>query len=276
MFENGNGSGMGYTMNVAPAPYGMGYGGCYGGGLFGGDTSSLILVLLLFGMFGGNWGGNGGFGGNGLYPWLNNSNQINDGFRDQMINGNITGIQTSLNNGFANAEVSACNRAMDQMQTAYQGQINALERSFAEQTANQQGFNALQGQLAQCCCDNRLTTCQTQNLISTEAAATRLANQQGNQMIMDKLCQLELDNYKREVESERRVSDNLRTQLSMANLAASQTAQTATIQAGQRALANEIEQYVVPTPRPAYIVQNPNCCAPNTGCGCNNGFAFAG
>lgn len=41
------------------------------------------------------------------------------------------------------------------------------------------------------------------------------------------------------------------------------------IQAGQRALANEIEQYVVPTPRPAYVVQNPNCCATQTfGCGC--------
>lgn len=274
MFENGNGGGVNTFMPVAPAAYG--YGGGYGGGLFGGDTSSLILVLLLFGMFGGNWGGNGGFGGNGLYPWLNNSNQINDGFRDQMMNTTLNGIQTGMNAGFSNAEVAACNRAMDQMQTAYQGQINAIERSFAEQTANQQGFNALQSQLAQCCCDNRLATCQTQNLVSTEAAATRLANQQGNQMIMDKLCQLELDNYKREAEAERRVSDNLRTQLSMANLAASQTAQTATIQAGQRALANEIEQYVVPTPRPAYIVQNPNCCAQNTGCGCNNGFAFAG
>jgi hypothetical protein len=40
------------------------------------------------------------------------------------------------------------------------------------------------------------------------------------------------------------------------------------IMAGQRALANEIEQYVLPTPRPAYMVQNPNCCAQNTGCGC--------
>ena len=40
-------------------------------------------------------------------------------------------------------------------------------------------------------------------------------------------------------------------------------------QAGQRALANEIEQYVLPTPRPAYVVQNPNCCGQQTfGCGC--------
>ena len=44
--------------------------------------------------------------------------------------------------------------------------------------------------------------------------------------------------------------------------------QTAQITAGQRALANEIEQYVLPTPRPAYMVQNPNCCTQNTGCGC--------
>ena len=46
-------------------------------------------------------------------------------------------------------------------------------------------------------------------------------------------------------------------------------AQTATISAGQRALANEIEQYVAPSAKPAYIVQNPNCCAPQTfGCAC--------
>lgn len=49
---------------------------------------------------------------------------------------------------------------------------------------------------------------------------------------------------------------------------ASQDVQTAAIQAGQRNLANEIEQYVLPTPRPAYIVQNPNCCTGYNGCGC--------
>ena len=32
-------------------------------------------------------------------------------------------------------------------------------------------------------------------------------------------------------------------------------------------LANEVEQYVLPTPRPAYIVQNPNCCPNQFGCG---------
>lgn len=51
---------------------------------------------------------------------------------------------------------------------------------------------------------------------------------------------------------------------------ASQDVQTATIQAGQRALANEVEQYVAPRANPAYIVQNPNCCANINNCGCGS------
>lgn len=246
---NGNGGGMSYSMPVAPAMYG-GYGN--GGGLlggFGGDGNA-ILLLLLFAIFGGNGWGNGGMNGNGIYPWMNQSNQISDGFRDQMINGNITGIQTSLNNGFASAEVAACNRAMDQMQTAYQGQINALERSFAEQTANVQGFNQLQGQLAQCCCDNRLATCQTQNLISNEGAATRLAIDNAAQRLSDKLCQLELD-AKNDTIAE------LRTRVNMQALAASQTAQTAQLVADNTAQTQYIVNRVAPYPIPSYTVPNP-------------------
>lgn len=64
--------------------------------------------------------------------------------------------------------------------------------------------------------------------------------------------------------------DGLRTANSNARFDASQNAQTATIQAGQRTLANEIEQYVLPTAKPCYVVQNPNCCGQQTfGCGCS-------
>ena len=64
-------------------------------------------------------------------------------------------------------------------------------------------------------------------------------------------------------------NDSLRTMNSNARFDAYQNAQTAAIEAGQRILANEIEQYVAPSARPAYIVQNPNCCASQTfGCGC--------
>ena len=75
--------------------------------------------------------------------------------------------------------------------------------------------------------------------------------------------------YENRIAAMQNTIDSLRTMNSNARFDASQNAQTADIQAGQRALANEIEQYVLPTPRPAYVVQNPNCCGQQTfGCGC--------
>jgi hypothetical protein len=147
------------VMPVAPM-YGNGN-GCG----FGGDWSSWIILFLLFGMFNGNgWGG--GFGGgmwgaDGLYPWLNNSQNINGGFRDQMLNTSISGIQNSITSGFGDVQTALCggfagvnagiaaaqNGITQQM---YANQIADLERSFAAQTANTQGMNALQSQLAQC------------------------------------------------------------------------------------------------------------------------------
>lgn len=140
-------------MPVSPM-YGGGGNGGFG---FGGDWASLIVLFLIFGMFNGGWG-NGGFGGNGadgMFPWLMtgqagiNAN-TNAGFDNAAIASQLSGIQTSLTTGFSNAEVAGCNRAMDSMQTAYQNQIADLERSFASQTATNQGFNNVQSQLAQC------------------------------------------------------------------------------------------------------------------------------
>jgi len=166
-----------FTMPVAPA-YGYGYGGGNNGGLFGagGDLWGIILVLLLLG--GGAWGGFGGFGGgmmwpmmmggmgagfglDYLYPWLNNSEHISDGFRDQQLQSGITGIQNAVNTGFGNVQTTLCsgfagvNATVNGAQNAIAQQLSAneianLNRSFAEQTANMQGFNAVQGQLAQC------------------------------------------------------------------------------------------------------------------------------
>ena len=64
-----------------------------------------------------------------------------------------------------------------------------------------------------------------------------------------------------------RIAD-LERQLTMANLAASQTAQTSRILADNAAQTVALEQYLNPTPVPAYVVQNPNCCTQNFGCGC--------
>ena len=171
------------------------------------------------------------FGGNGgLYPWMNNSQNINDGFRDQAFGNLASGIQNgvtsgfgdvqnslcagfagvnaNINNGFATSEAAATARQMANMNTA-----------FGYQTAMSNGFSGLQSQLAQCCCDNRMATVQTQNIVQAEGAATRLAIQNQTQEILDKLCA-------QEIETLRQANINLQNQLNMANLAASQTAQS--------------------------------------------------
>lgn len=283
-------SGNGMVMPVAP----MYSGGNNGGfGNFGGDWGWIILLLLIAG---GGWGnGFGGFGGMGgfaadgamLYPWMNQAEITTDGFRDQMINGNVTAIrdaignlstqlcnccsdmQMSVNNGFANLEAS--NNAR---------QIANMQQAFTNQTAMMQGFNNIQSQFADCCCENRLANCQTQNIIQNEGNATRFAdanntrdlltNQTANtQAILDKLCQLELD------AKNDKISD-LERQLTMANLQASQTAQNAFIQQGFSnevdALYNRLSSCPVPTTpvygrTPIFTCNNNGC-----GCGCGNNF----
>ena len=82
--------------------------------------------------------------------------------------------------------------------------------------------NGIQGQLAQCCCENKTATLQTQAVVQNEGNLTRLAIQQQTQAILDKMCQQEIDSLKGQVV-------NLQNQLNMATLNASQTAQTAQI-----------------------------------------------
>lgn len=251
---------------------------------FGGDWGWIVLLLLL------GWGNNGfggGNGGNNIYPWMNQANLTSDGFQNAMMNDNITEIrsgvsnlstqlcnccgdmQMALANGFAGVEQGANARQMANMQTA-----------FANQTAMQQGFNQIASQQADCCCENRLANCQTQNIIQNEGNATRFADanntrdiidatNRGNQMILDKLCQLELDGFKRE-------NDNLRTQLNMATLRESQTAQNAFISQG---FTNEVDQLYnrlnncpVPT-TPVYGRTPIFTCNGQQGCGCG-GNAF--
>ena len=224
-------NGMGTTMLVQPS----GYAGGGMGNLFGGDLS-IIVLFFLFMMMGG-WGNGfgGGMDGN-LYPWMNNSNQMASGFQNQMLNDNITGIQ----NGITGIGAQLNNN-----------QMNDLERSFAAQTAVTSGMNAIQSQLAQCCCDNRLATCQTQNIVQNEGAATRLAIQQQTQAILDKMCQQEIDTLKAQ-------NLELQNRVNMQNLAASQVAQTAQLIADNTAQTQYIVNRVAPYPIPSYTVANPN------------------
>lgn len=268
--------GMNTTMLVSPTGGYVGNNGGFGNG-FGGDWAWIILLLLL------GWGNNGnGFGGGcngfgGEYPWLANGQQnimsnTNNGFRDAMINDGITsirdgisGISTQLCNGFADIEQGANARQIANMQTA-----------FAGQTAMAQGFNAIQGQLAQCCCDNRLATCQTQNIVQNEGNATRFANanntrdiidatNRNGQLILDKLCSLELD-------AKNDTIAQLRSELLYARGQASQDVQTAALRQSDATTANQLLSELRSCPIPAMPVygQTPifTC---GGGCGCNQG-----
>ena len=228
--ENGGGNEM--VMPVAPM---MGNG--FGNG-FGGDGSWWILLLFI--LLGGNgWGG--GFGGaNDIYPWMNQSNQISDGFRDQMLNTSVSGIQNSITAGFGDVQNSLCGGFASVNAAITNASINDMQNTFA-----------LQSQLSQCCCDNRLATCQTQNIVQNEGAATRLAIQNQTQQILDKMCQQEIDALKAQ-------NVALQNQVNMQNLAASQAAQTAALVADNTAQTQYIVNRVAPYPVPAYTVANPN------------------
>ena len=215
--------GGGMVMPVAPA-----YGGGNSGFGFGGDWAWILLLLVLFG---GN-GFGGGFGMDNIYPWMNQSNQISDGFRDQMLGTQIGGIQNAITSGFGDVATQLCS-GFNQTQM---GILNAV--------------NGIESQLASCCCENRLATVQTQNIVATEGAATRAAIQSQTQAILDKMCQQEIDALKTQVLS-------LQNQLNIANLNASQTAQTAALIADNTAQTQYIVNRVAPYPIPAYTVANP-------------------
>ena len=245
----------------------------------GGDNGILwLLLFILIGGFGNNRGyGNGGYGaggvgGNELYPWLNQSEQISGGFAQQALGTNVQGIQQSIAalsqqlcgccgdmqmavaNGFAgtNANMAAgfagVNAGMAAGFAGVEAGANArqmanMQTQFGMQTAMSQGFNGVQAQTAQLASDIQLSNAQQTATILAENCADRAAISDGirdviqsqtanTQAILDKLCALELDGVKAQLDAERRENVGLQNQLNMANLAASQAAQNAFIQQG--------------------------------------------
>jgi len=265
---------------------------------WGGNMGEWILGIIALGMLGnGGWGFGGGFGGGaaGMYefPWLLTgqqgiNNNTNDGFDTLHLSNQIEGIRdavsgisnsicnstasinSNVSNGFYNAEIAAANRQMANM-----------NQNFNNQIATLQGFNGLQKSLDTCCCENRLATCQTQNIVQNEGNATRFADANNTrdiitnatantQAILDKLCQLELD------AKNDKISDLERQNL-MLSLDKSQTAQNAFI---SNALNNEIDLMYnrlsncpVPT-TPVYGRTPIFTCNGNGGCGCNGASQF--
>ena len=242
LVDNGNN---GMYMPVAPA-----YAGGNGFGNFGGD--GWWVILFLFALMGNN--GFGGWGGNNdVLPYMWNQatqNDVNRGFDTAALTSQVANLQNSITNGFAGVEVSACNKAMEAMQTAYQNQIADLQQNFS-----------IQQSLDKCCCENRQAIAALSADLAREACADRQAVADMGQRIIDQLCNDKIDAKNEKIAE-------LQRELTAAQLAASQGAQTARILADNAAQTVALEQYLNPTPVPAYVVQNPNCCQQNfNGCG---------
>lgn len=241
-----------------------------GGGFgFGGDNGLWLIVLFLF-IFAGGWGANGGYGG-GAAPYVLNSNTdatVQRGFDQSAIMAGISGVQTALTNGFSDAAVSQCNQTMAlvQGQNAITSAVNNGKFDTVQAIANAtNGLNMTlmqnEANRQQCCCDTKAAIADVKYAIATENCADRsaisegirdiLTNQTANtQAILDKMCQQEIDAKNTEIA-------NLRTQLNMQNLAASQSAQTAQIIADNTAQTQYLVNRISPYPSPAYVVNPP-------------------
>lgn len=275
------------------------YNGGFGNGFGNGDWSWILLLVLLSGGFGyGGFGGFGGFGGGfgGMYefPWLLTGQQninanTNNGFDTLHLSNQIEGVRDGVA-GLSNQLCSCCGDITNAINTtAYNAEIAAANRqmanmnqNFDNQIATLQGFNNLNNALQQCCCDNRLATCQTQNVIQSEGNATRFADanntrdiiessNRNSQAILDKLCQLELDNVKAQLEAKNDLIDQLRQENLYARGQASQVAQTAELRTSQATIANQAIAELRSCPIPAQPVYGNTpifSCNGNNGCGC--------
>lgn len=224
-----------------------------GFGSFGGDGAWLILILLLFAAFNGNgWGGYGN-GGAMPYQFNNANNDVQRGFDHQAVMAGIGAIQ----NGLSDAAVSQCNQTQAMMAGFASLGNQMCNDRFDTITTLNNGHNSIIQSLSDLKYTVATEACADRSAVSTGVRDIIQNQNQNTQAILDKLCQQEIDALKAQ-------NANLQTQINLANLAASQNAQTGQILADNAAQTATLRQALNPTPVPAYVVQNPN------GCNCGN------
>jgi len=243
----------------------------FGGNGFGGYGSDWIWIIVLFALFGG-WGnnGNGGFfNGRSFddgYAWLSNGQKE---------------IMQNTNNGFDTLHIS---NQLEGNRDAINNIATQLCNSTASINSNlSNGFNSLNTNFLNCCCENKLGIADLKYTVATENCADRQALNEGirdviasqtasTQKVLDKLCQLELDNAKTQIDAKNDRIADLQREISMKDLQASQIAQNSFIAQG---FANEVDQLYnrlsnCPVPSTPVYGRTPIfTCNNNNGCGCN-------
>lgn len=226
---------------------------------WGAEGSWLWFIIVIFAIFG--WGGFGnGFGGNGMNGGV--GSEIQRGFDNQAVVSKLDGITNGLCDGFYAVQNGMNGINTNILQTGFgiQQAINA------DTVANMQNTNALQAQLANCCCETReaiqgvnynlaTNTCALQNTMNSNTRDIIDSQQAGTRAILDYLCNEKISNLQAENSDLRR--------------AASQDRQSALLTTQMAAQTQQIINAVNPSAIPAYVVPNPNAYA--YGCGCNTG-----
>mgnify|MGYP006907956769 CR=1 FL=1 len=222
---------------------------------WGNDGAWWIIIFVLFFAFGG-WGNNG-FGGNnggGALQGYATQADIQRGFDNQAVVSKLDGITNGLCDGFYamnNSMLTGFNGINTNiMQTGYgiQQAINA------DTVANMQNTNALQSQLAGCCCDVReaiqgvnynmaQNTCAMTNTMNNNTRDIIDSQNAGTRAILDYLCQDKIATLQAENNDLRR--------------AASQDRQNALLTTAMTAQTSQILDAVRPTPVPAYPAASP-------------------
>ena len=253
-----------------------GYGNGFGG--FGGDGAIwIILIIALLGGFNNGNGGFGGFGGNSDFAWLSNGQKeimqnTNQGFDTLHLSNQLD----TVNSGIYSLSNQLCNCCADMQQTVSNGFYNAEISANNRQMADMNQNFALSQQLSTASADNRLGIANLNSTILSENCADRAAladglkdvliNQTANtQKILDQLCADKIDAKNEKIL-------DLQRQLDMADLKASQTAQNAFIAQGLNnevdALYNRLATCPINTV-PVYGNQRIFSCPANyNGCGC--------
>ena len=239
-------------------------------GMWGGDGWwAIIIFAIIFGWngFGNNgWGGNSGSAGATAAAYTDSA--IQRGFDTQSILGKLDGITNGICDG-----IYAVNNSM---LTGFNGiNTNVMQTGFgiqqainADTVANMQNTNALQSQLANCCCETReaiqgvnynmaQNTCALQNTMNTNTRDIIDSQNAGTRAILDYLCNEKISSLQAENNDLRRAASQDRQSALLTTEIASQTQQ--------------IINAVRPTPVPAYPASNiygyANCGC-NSGCGC--------
>lgn len=251
-----DGSGLSATDIMALTGNNDGFGGGFGGGWW------VILFILL--LFGGGFGYGRGNGGNGsdcgfasmAVPYMYNSG-VQQGFDQSAVMTALGNLSTAVANGFANASVDSCNKAMANMQAINGVQMQMSNDKFDTISTLNNGHNAILTQMGnyemarqQCCCDAKSQVSDLRATLLAEHCSDRadiasamndIENKMnaGFQGIKDQLFQNQLDAVKQE-------NENLRMQAYMNNLAASQNAQTQALYANNQAQTDQIMSFLNP------------------------------